>query len=121
MREGAYRGHGYSIFRGSFRTPCYGRVYDALPQESRVAQALWIRPDGPMTVGAAAAAAGGGGGAEQACVVHMAATGDHGFTRRMHIGLPLVEQVCVVHTCEAVLWKGFLLCPAVPFGSSAGS
>lgn len=27
------------------------------------------------------------------CVVHLAATGDHGYTRRTHLGLPLVQQV----------------------------
>jgi hypothetical protein len=28
-----------------------------------------------------------------ACVVHLAATGDHGYARRTHLGLPLVQQV----------------------------
>lgn len=26
-------------------------------------------------------------------MVHLAATGDHGYTRRTHLGLPLVQQV----------------------------
>ncbi len=30
---------------------------------------------------------------QTACMVHLAATGDHGFARRVHLGLPLVEQV----------------------------
>ena len=72
----------YSIYRGSFPTPAQGRVYDALPPESRTAHAMWLVPDRP------------GEGAP--CVVHLAATGDHGYMRRMHLGLPLVQQVGAV-------------------------
>ncbi|KAI7836520.1 hypothetical protein COHA_009621 [Chlorella ohadii] len=76
--EDSYGGHGYKVFKASFRTPCQGRVYDALPPESRTAHAMLIMPDKP---------------AEGApCVVHLAATGDHGYTRRTHLGLPLVQQ-----------------------------
>ncbi len=35
VQEGSYRGHGYDVFKGTFRTPCFGRIYDALPEESR--------------------------------------------------------------------------------------
>lgn len=35
LREGSYRGHGYEVYKGTFRTPCFGRIYDALPEESR--------------------------------------------------------------------------------------
>lgn len=53
-------------------------MYDALPPESRTAHAMLIAPDKP---------------AEGApCVVHLAATGDHGYARRTHLGLPLVQQ-----------------------------
>ena len=45
----------------------------------RTASALWILPKRPAH--------------QTPCVVHLAATGDHGFTRRAHLGLPLVEQV----------------------------
>lgn len=73
-----YNGHGYKVYKASFRTPCHGRVYDALPVESRTAHAMLIAPDRP---------------AEGApCVIHLAATGDHGYTRRTHLGLPLVQQ-----------------------------
>ncbi|PRW32523.1 alpha beta- isoform C [Chlorella sorokiniana] len=76
--QDSYGGHGYKVFKASFRTPCQGRVYDALPPESRTAHAMLILPDKP---------------AEGApCVVHLAATGDHGYTRRTHLGLPLVQQ-----------------------------
>eukprot|EP00887_Chlorella_sp_A99_P005866 scaffold1.g5866.t1 len=78
VKRGEVGGAAYSIYRGSFQTPCTGRVYDALPLESRFAHAMWLVPERP---------------AEGApCVIHLAATGDHGFIRRMHLGLPLVPQ-----------------------------
>lgn len=83
LREGTYNGAAYDVFKATFPTPCFGKIFDALPEESRAASALWIRPRLPA--------------GEAACMVHLAATGDHGFTRRAHLGLPLVEQVCV-HT-----------------------
>ncbi len=61
------------------RTPCYGRVYDALPEESRCAHVQLLRPRGPW---------------EGDCVVHLAGTGDHGFQRRMQLGAPLLSKVC---------------------------
>ncbi|KAL4421274.1 hypothetical protein ABPG75_010565 [Micractinium tetrahymenae] len=76
--EDSYGGHGYKVFKTSFRTPCQGRVYDALPAESRTAHAMLILPDRPAE--------------GSPCVVHLAATGDHGYTRRTHLGLPLVQQ-----------------------------
>lgn len=76
--EGTISGAGYKIYRGEFRTPCQGSVYDALPPECRNSQALFIQPDHPSE-GAPA-------------VVHLAATGDHGFSRRAALSLPLVAQ-----------------------------
>jgi len=35
VKEGSYHGHAYEVFKGTFRTPCFGRIYDALPTESR--------------------------------------------------------------------------------------
>jgi hypothetical protein len=62
------------------------QVYDALPPESRSAHAMLIAPDRPA--------------AGAPCVVHLAATGDHGYARRTHLGLPLVQQVgAVEHVC----------------------
>ena len=66
------------------------QVYDALPPESRTAHAMLILPDRP---------------AEGApCVVHLAATGDHGYARRSHLGLPLVKQVGAAET--GLGWAG---------------
>lgn len=79
LREGSYRGHAYEVFKGTFPTPCFGKIYDALPPESRTASAMWVVPKRPAHT--------------TACMVHLAATGDHGYARRMHLGLPLVEQV----------------------------
>jgi pimeloyl-ACP methyl ester carboxylesterase len=77
-KEGTISDTGYKIYRGEFRTPCQGSVYDALPPECRNVQALFIQPDHPSE-GAPA-------------VVHLAATGDHGFSRRAALSLPLVAQ-----------------------------
>jgi hypothetical protein len=77
--EGAVGGTAaYDVFRASFRTPATGRVYDALPEESRTARALWVAPRRPAPGGPT--------------VLHLAATGDHGFARRQHLGTPLVAQ-----------------------------
>jgi len=50
-----------------------------IPWLCRTASAMWILPKRPAH--------------QTACMVHLAATGDHGYARRMHLGLPLVEQV----------------------------
>lgn len=45
------------------------------------------------------------------CVVHLAATGDHGYTRRTHLGLPLVQQVrSRVHAILLLCWTGYGCC-----------
>ena len=62
------------------RTPCFGRLYDALPEESRTARVKLVVPQGAS--------------ADTDLVVHLAGTGDHGFERRLHLGFPLVKQVC---------------------------
>lgn len=77
-REGAHLGHAYRIYKAAFPTPCQGRVFDALPPESRQAQALLIQPVKPAE--------------GSPSVVHLAATGDHGFARRAALGLPLVKH-----------------------------
>jgi len=77
-QRGTVEGAAYSIFQGSFRTPVAGRAYDALPEESRVAHVRWIAPDNPAP------------GAPTS--IHLAATGDHGFTRRDHLTIPLVSK-----------------------------
>lgn len=61
------------------RTPCHGRVYDALPPESRMATARLLQPKDSSQ--------------QKACVLHLAGTGDHTWSRRMKIGAPLVKQV----------------------------
>ena len=61
------------------RTPCYGRVYDALPEESRVVRVQLLRPARE--------------GQRRACVLHLAATGEHAFKQRLRLGEPLLAQV----------------------------
>ncbi len=61
------------------RTPCFGRLYDALPEESRIARVKLVAPHAATP--------------ETDLVVHLAGTGDHGFERRLHLGLPLIKQV----------------------------
>jgi hypothetical protein len=77
-RSGAVAGAAYDVFEASFDSPVAGRARDALPPESRTAHALWVRPRAPAP------------GAPTA--LHLAATGDHGFGRREHLGLPLVAR-----------------------------
>lgn len=61
------------------RTPCHGRVYDALPPESRIAHAQLLQPKDPKQ--------------RRACVLHLAGTGDHSWNRRLHLGGPLLQKV----------------------------
>ena len=61
------------------RTPCHGRVYDALPPESRMATARLLQPKDSRQ--------------RKACVLHLAGTGDHTWSRRMNLGGPLLQQV----------------------------
>jgi hypothetical protein len=71
------------------------RIYDALPLESRTGRVQLLMP-----------AAGLGATQLQAdseplfskrhtpaAVLHLAATGDHGFSRRLRLGAPLLQQV----------------------------
>ena len=64
---------------GTCRTPCYGRVYDALPQESRTARVQILRPTNQAEA--------------SSCVLHLAATGEHSFKHRLQLGEPLLAQV----------------------------
>ena len=61
------------------RTPCYGRVYDNLPQESRTARVQLLRPTNESQA--------------SSCVLHLAATGEHSFENRLQLGKPLLAQV----------------------------
>ena len=67
------------------RTPCHGRVYDALPPESRIANARLLQPKDPQQ--------------RKACVLHLAGTGDHTWHRRLNLGGPLLQQVCLPSCC----------------------
>lgn len=78
VREGSYSGVGYSVLRASFPTLARASAYDAMPPESRTAHVLWIAPHNPAP--------------GSPTVVHLAATGDHGFTRREHLAIPLVAR-----------------------------
>ena len=89
----------YALSRDLFgvlqsRTPCFGRLYDALPEESRTARVKLVVPQGAS--------------ADTDLVVHLAGTGDHGFERRLHLGFPLVKQVCPPRTtCMSLRgWTG---------------
>jgi hypothetical protein len=61
------------------RTPCFGKVYDALPQESRTARVQLLIPNCEER--------------RSGFVLHLAGTGDHYFTRRLTLGKPLLAQV----------------------------
>ena len=78
VREGSYGGHAYTVLRASFPTLARGPAFDAMPVESRTAHALWIAPNHPPP--------------DSPTVIHLAATGDHGFTRREHLSIPLIAR-----------------------------
>lgn len=74
------KGDGFSIFHGTFKTPCTGTAYDALPVESRTVHVRWIRPNRRDLSG-------------NPTVMHLAATGDHGFSRRETLlAVPLARE-----------------------------
>lgn len=75
LEKGAWRGTGYRLYEGSFPTPCVERVFNALPPESRRARARLLLPE-----------------RHRAGVVHLAATGDQGWRRRLWLGWPMMEQ-----------------------------
>lgn len=77
-QEGKSWGVECETFEVSFRTPCHGRVYDALPPESRIANARLLQPKDPQQ--------------RKACVLHLAGTGDHTWHRRFNLGGPLLQQ-----------------------------
>lgn len=54
-------------------------MYDGLPPESRVARARMLLPQLP-------------GSPPLDCILHLAGTGDHGFDRRLSLGLPLLSH-----------------------------
>jgi len=73
-------GPGHRLFEGTFVTPCAGRVWDNLPHASRTGRARMLLP---RRWGADAPPAG---------FVHLAATGDHGFERRLRLAAPMLKQ-----------------------------
>jgi hypothetical protein len=121
------------------RTPCVGRIYDALPAESRTGRVRMLVPDaqgspvrGARGVGShhplhaippAAEYHPSAAKPEQSCVqphpraharllgqrgtsqaakdtnggvvIHLAATGDQGFSRRLRLSFPMLRQACV--------------------------
>ncbi len=60
-------------------TPCTGAIYDGLPPESRIARARMLLPILPPST-------------PIDFVVHLAGTGDHGFDRRLSLGIPLLQH-----------------------------
>lgn len=86
-------------FHSTYRTPCVDRVYDALPPESRIGRVRLLVPARNTS------ATGGGSSApghpdmpsitSPAAVIHLAATGDQGFGRRLHLAFPLLKHVGV--------------------------
>ena len=67
----------YELLEAEFRTPCSGRVYDSLPVESRAGRVQLLVPQSKV----------------DACVLHLAATGEWGFERRIRLGTPLLSKV----------------------------
>lgn len=73
--------YSFRVYQACFQTPVLAS-YEALPEASRYAHAKWIVPVDNRT----------GDDHVQSCVVHLAATGDHGFSRRESLlAIPLAK------------------------------
>ncbi|KXZ50280.1 hypothetical protein GPECTOR_17g919 [Gonium pectorale] len=106
VERGARDGTEYVLYEGTFRTPCLQRVYDALPPESRTGRVQLLMPSSlrdfePLQQRDDAAKSGslrGQGASAQGgvdgpgAVVHLAATGDQTFGRRLRLGAPLLKD-----------------------------
>uniref|UniRef100_A0A383VX58 Uncharacterized protein n=1 Tax=Tetradesmus obliquus TaxID=3088 RepID=A0A383VX58_TETOB len=101
LQQGCWEGVPYKLYEGSYRTPCVNRIYDALPAESRRGRVQLLMPAAGL--GATQLQRGiqplFSGRHTPAAVLHLAATGDHGFSRRLRLAAPLLQQgVCqLVH------------------------
>ncbi|WIA35890.1 hypothetical protein OEZ86_004271 [Tetradesmus obliquus] len=101
LQQGSWEGVPYKLYEGSYRTPCVNRIYDALPAESRRGRVQLLMPAAGL--GATQLQRGiqplFSGRHTPAAVLHLAATGDHGFSRRLRLAAPLLQQgVCqLVH------------------------
>ena len=68
------------IYQACFKTPVLAS-YEALPEESRYSHVRWVAP-----------VQDGDDEGMKSCVVHLAATGDHGFARRESLlAIPLAK------------------------------
>lgn len=92
LERSSWDGVPCKLYEGTFRTPCVRRIYDALPVASRTARVQLLLP----AAGLGAAPHAGPPLFSQphtaAAVLHLAATGDHGFSRRLRLGGPLLAQ-----------------------------
>jgi len=98
VERGVFDGYGYKVFEGTYKTPCTARMYDALPPESRMGRVQLMVPDvrsGSKTGNISS----NGAGSALGCALHLAATGDQGFSRRLRLARPLLQQgICsLVH------------------------
>ena len=84
------------------RTSCTPGMYSMLPPESRQGRVQLLVPDQDMPQAtkeahdkpqAAQAGCNPHGGGSLGCTIHLAATGDHGFRRRLRLGFPLLKHV----------------------------
>eukprot|EP00197_Chlamydomonas_leiostraca_P007037 CAMPEP_0202860166 /NCGR_PEP_ID=MMETSP1391-20130828/1990_1 /ASSEMBLY_ACC=CAM_ASM_000867 /TAXON_ID=1034604 /ORGANISM="Chlamydomonas leiostraca, Strain SAG 11-49" /LENGTH=577 /DNA_ID=CAMNT_0049539305 /DNA_START=86 /DNA_END=1816 /DNA_ORIENTATION=- len=116
VEAGTKDGQPYKLYEAAFKTPCVRRVYDALPPESRTGRVQFLVPTGPAvarrprTLAGAGSGGGGGDGAAgssssgsggravqgaarpPSAAIHLAATGDQGFGRRLRLSFPLIHQ-----------------------------
>lgn len=70
-------GAAYKVYQARFETTVPGKIFDALPAASRTAHLQLLEPEA---------------GEPHACIVHLAATGDHGFARRRALAAPLTQH-----------------------------
>lgn len=100
--DGRRRSTAYRVWQGTFPCPVYRPLLEALPPESHRVTVRMLEPAVRSS-------------SSRAAVVHLPATGDHGFLRRTRLALPLLH-----HGVSSVLLEGPYYGarkPAAQFGS----
>lgn len=78
LEVGEYQGRRFRVLEGKFESPVSCSVFEALPTESHRSRVRLLLPIDSLHD-------------QLSCVLHLAGTGDHGFTRRMNLGFELLR------------------------------
>eukprot|EP00877_Chromochloris_zofingiensis_P006524 jgi/Chrzof1/2124/Cz11g03140.t1 len=97
LQQGRWEGIPYKHYEGCFTTPCVERVWDTLPAESRTGRVQLLVPSSSSAQPSSSLSAAAAGSSCMAApglsgVIHLAATGDQGFERRLRLGWPMMRH-----------------------------